>query len=561
MQAARALELGRNQDAFRLLDGPAAAALADPAADSTFAAAVPPSRRTREAKTLSLYAKACLRTMRTARGVRAAARAVALEPRDPDAWIVKAHLDQRRFRNVAAVAAATEAVRLAPEDARVRAALGGFLLGGGMVGTPDFVRAEEELAAARKLDPEDRPAQFLHAKTLVLAGNAAGEAILDSLLAGGAAAPAEAHFLRGLARSRRGDNAGAADDFRRAGALEPWRAGAWFNWAKLLAREGRTADAEEAQRHFLLAQEIEDETRPVEIAFHASEENLAPGMELSGLFLRAGRAREAETILETLTMDHPETPLPAFLYSEAVLATGDAERAAEVATGALAVAPDHPRALVALSNAEARLGRADDALAHARRAVEGAPRMAAAHAALGRRMLEAGDAVGALRELQAARQLAPEDASILGAVGVALTKAEAWEDAEQALGAAITRGEPSAEWFLHRGITRAAMGRPAWAAKDFRYALALDPGESRAAAELARVLREMNRGAEADSAERAFAAISKKSQEAHTLRERWAKDPGNVDRALHLARVLETSGREIEAGRVLSQAFAVESAP
>ncbi len=499
--------------------------------------------------------------MRTARGVKSASRSVALEPNDPQAWIVKGHLDQRRFRNVAAIAAATEAVRLAPKDPAARLALGEFLLGGGMVGSPDFVRAEEELREARRLVPQSRPAQFLLAKTLVLAGNDEGEAMLDSLLTEGPA-PAEARFLRGLSRARHRDLAGADEDFRRAAALEPWRAATWFNWSKLLERLDRKPEADASRQRFEIAQQIEEGTKALEVPFHSSEDNVAPGIQLGDLMLRSGRANEAAVILESLAEDHPELPMPSILHAEALLAVGDVEGAAK-AGGACGRGCAESSA-----GARRRFERGGSPRKYARkrsrtRAVRWRrrrlPRMRMLRS--GRRLLESGDAVAALRELQVARQIASEDVTLLGDIGVALTKAQAWEDAEQALGAALAQGGANPEWLFQRGVARAAMSRHARAVEDFRRVLELKPGDSAAAAELAKALRAVNRGGEADSAEKAIAASAKSEEELRTLRERLAKDPKNVDRAIHLAKSLDEVGRSEEAERMRARAFALEAAP
>ncbi|HET9887786.1 MAG TPA: hypothetical protein VFR10_09745, partial [bacterium] len=114
MQAARALELRRDQEAYQLLAPTILPALADTSA----ARSSPPH----EARGLVIFAHACLRTMRTTKGIQATTRAIALDPKDPEARWVRAYLDQRRFRNVAAIASAKEAVQLAPGEPRYQLA-------------------------------------------------------------------------------------------------------------------------------------------------------------------------------------------------------------------------------------------------------------------------------------------------------------------------------------------------------------------------------------------------------------------------------------------------------
>lgn len=555
MQAARALELGRDQEAFQLLEplvGPSFESAPD---DSAFAATLSPARLPHVAREHVLFARACLRTERTMRGVRSAARAVVLEPRDPEAHLVKALLDQRRYRNVAAVAAAREAARLAPEDARIRLALGELLLGGGMVGTPDFDGAAAELREALRLDPENRRARFVLAKTLIVSGNSEeGDAALDSLLAEGRA-PAEARFLRGLTRLRRRDFAGAIEEFRLAVRLEPTRSASWFNLANALEREGKSAEAVEIRRRFDAALDLENEMRSLEVAFHSSEDNLAPALRLADLLVKCGRADKALGILETVTFDHPDDTEAALLLSEAALREHDSSRAETAARRAVELAPGNADAFVALSNALALNDRSGDALANARNAVDAAPASSAAHATLGRRLLESGDAVAALRELQVARQIDPNDPELLGDIGMALARAEAWEEAEQAFGAAMAALGPRDEWLVERGLVRAAMGRPGWAADDFRLALAANPDEPRAAQELARAYRAMNRESAADSAAGVAESIARRAKATKPIREALRADPRNTERAERLARVLEENGRPDEAALVLARAF------
>jgi tetratricopeptide (TPR) repeat protein len=544
MQAARALELGRDQEAYRLLVEWALPSL--PAGEKNEGA------RAQEGKALTLFARACLRTMRTTKGVEAAARAVELSPQDPEAHLVKALLDQRRFRNVAAVAGAGEAVRMNPKEPRYHLALGELHLGGGMVGTPNFALAEAELRESIRLQPDNPRARLALGKTLVLAGKTdEGEAVLDSLLVKERPS-ADAHLYRGLARKRRRDFAGAAEDFKRATVLDPTNSTAWFNASVVFEREGKADEASAARRKFEEIQAVENAIHQMEVAYHSNSENLDAGLELANLLLRGGRTREGLVLLETLADDHSSDPNPWMLLSEASLAAGFPARAKDSAQHALDQAPEHPRALVALSNAEAALELTDEALAHARRAVEAAPKSAPARIALGNRLLESDDAAGALREFQAVRQLQPENAEILGKIGIALTRAASWQEADRALSAALSR-QSNSSWLVHRGMARAQLGSMAWATDDFRAALDANPGEIRAYEELVRALESMNRKSEADSVARRGREMAKVEGEVGKLRAALAEEPGNEKRARHLAGLLEKSGRPEEAARALAQ--------
>lgn len=542
MQAARALELHRDQEAYQLL----APALLPVLADST---ALHPAQA-HEARACVIFAHSCLRTMRTTKGVQAAGRAIAIDPKDPQARLVRALLDQRRFRNVAAIASAQEAVRLAPREVRYQLALGELSLGGGMVGTPDFAQAENALREALRLQPENRRAHFLLAKTLVLAGkHAEGEALLDSLLAEGESA--EARTLRGLARMRKRDYAGAGEDFHRATILDPSDAMAWFNSSLALDRQGQTEEAAAARAQFERAQQLQEALHQMEVAYHSNSENLDSGLELATLLRRAGKVHTAKTLLETLALDRPDDPRANIFLSELAAETGMLEPARAAARRALEIAPEHPRGLVALSNALASTDP-PQALSLARHAAEVAPRAAPAHVALARRLLDSGDATAALREFQLARQLVPEDESLLGSAGVALVRAQAWEDGEPLLSAALAKEGTHAEWLLHRGLAREGMNNTEKAVEDFRAAIEADPAEPRVYQELARVLRKVKRTAEADSVQREGAKIAKLEEETQKLKASLWEDPYNEKMAGHLAKLLREEGREDEASRVLA---------
>ncbi|HET9886804.1 MAG TPA: tetratricopeptide repeat protein, partial [bacterium] len=227
------------------------------------------------------------------------------------------------------------------------------------------------------------------------------------------------------------------------------------------------------------------------------------------------------------------------------------ETAQKSAQRALEIAPENPRALVALSNA---LASSDEqkAVSLARRAVEVAPRAAPAHVALARRLLDSGDAAGALREFQLARQLVPEDESLLGSAGVAMVHAQAWEDGEPLLSAAIAREGPHSEWLLYRGLAREGMNNTEKAVEDLRSATEMDPAEMRAYEELARILRGLNRNAAADSVQQQGAKIAKIEEEIHKLKQLLWDDPYNDKPAKHLAKLLREEGRPEEAARVLA---------
>jgi tetratricopeptide (TPR) repeat protein len=90
------------------------------------------------------------------------------------------------------------------------------------------------------------------------------------------------------------------------------------------------------------------------------------------------------------------------------------------------------------------------------------------------------------------------------------------------------------------------------AVEDLRSAIEVDPAEMRAYKELERVLRGLNRNAEADSVQRHAAKIAKTEEEIHKLKQLLWDDPYNDKPAHHLAKLLREEGRPDEASRVLA---------
>lgn len=555
MQAGRALELQRNEEAYQLLLPPVKALLDSFPNDSTFAASIAADRRQHVARTHALFAHACLRTQRTPQGVRAASRAVLLGPNDPSAHFVKALLDQRRFRNVAALAAAQEAVRLSPADPRLRLALGELHWGGGMVGIPDYEKSLIEIREALRLDPKNSRIRYSLGKTLVLSGETEeGAAILDSLVTE-QKAPAEARYLLGLARMRSRDFAAAEKEFEAATRLDPMNASAWFNRAKLLDLQGRPEEAAQVRARFDVAEQFAGNSRALEVTFHSNVEGAGAGVEWAALQLQAGRIRPALAVLESYVADYPEDRGAALLHARARLLGGDPARALELATPLLENPATRSGATNVSVDALLALDRNEEALQLARRGLEGGPPNVEAQMRLARALVAAGDAPGALRELQKARQMEPENFQVMGAIGVALARAEAWEEAEQALSAALVRVGLQPEWLRSRGKARAAMGRPGWAAEDFRLALQLDGADVSTYESLEAELRKMQKPGEADSVAEIAGRIRTSQEEIERLRAALQKDPNNVERAEHLARVMIEAGLVHAGEKILAETF------
>jgi tetratricopeptide (TPR) repeat protein len=538
----RALAEGRRQEAFRIASELVQAAEA---------------RGKTDPEPWILLARTALLTRRTSLGVEAAARAVELAPGDARAHHVKAQLDQKRRRNIAAVEAAREATRLDPDEPRYQATLGEFLLGGGMVGTADYAGAEAAFRAALALDPRSARASAGLGKTLVLAGrDEEGAKELERALA---ANPfhGDAVYHRGLARLRQRDFAGAAEDFRRATILPPQPAHAFFNLARALQLTGATAEAEEMRRRYQTLHPLQNDIESLETSFHSHSDNLMVAYELVAALAEARRFDEAKFILESACEDGATLPRPHFALAEVALADGDAARAVAAAERAVERTSGGAAAHRLAAEAYALGGDDEAALRHARAAAAREPANPEVALLLGGLLVRAGSFAEAARILEDVRRAAPQDPRVVAALGRALTGAGRPQDGEALLSAALRARPRNQEWLTARAQARAAMGKNGWAEDDLREAVAVASSAAAPYDALSRLLRESGREDEAAELAKKAGEAERLEREEREARREFHSKPGDAGAAHRFAEVLRRLGRSAEADHVEGRAAAV----
>ncbi len=154
---------------------------------------------------------------------------------------------------------------------------------------------------------------------------------------------------------------------------------------------------------------------------------------------------------------------------------------------------DDPKKLIALDAdleevvALYEAGDLGSALGKARQVVAARPGMALAEQYLGFLLREAGDIEGAVASLTRAVAAGPEDGSVAALLGAYLTEAERPQQAAELLKSYAEQGEPDLEVLMVRGSALAQVGKIPEAVATFEKALALDPTNAQAKANLGTV--------------------------------------------------------------------------
>lgn len=492
-------------------------------------------------------ARVALATLRTNVGVEAIGHALEIEP-TADRYLIRAYLDQARFRNVAAVAAADTARDLAPRNGRAERAAGELRLGGGMVGTADYEGAEAHFRAALQLDPDDVRSRFGLGKTLVLAGrHEEGVEWLDGALE---LRPlwGDAYYLRGVARMRSRDFEGAASDFRCAGELEPDHSAAWFNLGRVLERLGRESEAERARQHASVVRGVFERLRSAAVAWHSSGDP-GSGLSLVARLREAGRWEESWLLARTLTQDHAQVPAVWLERAETALLFPDAAAALAAAERAIERAPGNPRATLALARAAAAAGDPGAALESARAARQISPDDVEPALLLAGLWLDQGNAGEAMTALEAIAPRAARDARLVALRARAVLALGQPAEAEALIGRALA-AQSRAEWLEIRAAARHAGGRSGAARDDLRVALELEPRRVETWAALAEVQEAIGAGKKAQECREEIARIERQDAEIRALRATWRQSPGNVAAAAALADALTATGASMHAAQV-----------
>lgn len=233
----------------------------------------------------------------------------------------------------------------------------------------------------------------------------------------------------------------AIAEWRRAVALRPGFAEAYYNLAGALASEGRLDEAEDAYEAA-----IENKPRYAEAcnnlgvllhsqgrldeaianyrrAIEARPEYAFAEHNLGSALLAMGRVEESIGHLERALALEPDYAQAHYTLASALARTGRLEEEIAHYRAALASRPDYPEALNNLGGVLTETGRAAEALEPLRRAVALRPDYVLAHRNLGRALAEAGALDEAAAEYRTVLSLAPEDAEAHLGLAAALRRA------------------------------------------------------------------------------------------------------------------------------------------
>ena len=530
-EARRALEEGRDRDAWRL---------------ATRAV----ERDTTSAEARLARAWAALRTRRTNAGLEEVARAIDLAPEDARARHVLAMLERMRFHSVAAVAAEEEAIRLAPSEARYRIAHGEYLLGGGVVGTPDHGAAESAFREALSLDPGNLRAANDLGEVLVLDGRQ--DEALEYLERTLEARPncGEALYYRGLSRLRRRDLEGAESDFAQAVRFAPHDPSAHFNYARVLQMRGRAEESEAARKIHEEVRKLHNTLHDLAFAYHSNSSDFGAALRYVRALTDAGRVDEAAIILESAAEDEADVLRVQRELVALAMVWGLPDLAREALGRALSLALPTPPLLMAGVQIETAADRPQAALVHARAAVAlpNSPpecRRALVAALLAtERAEDAAEAERLLRELAAS---SPGDPWVSAHLGEALVRSGQAREAVPVLGRAVRAAPGRADPLHWRGVARKEIGDRSGAETDFRAALRAAPNRAGTALALAELLEASGRPTEAAPLRARHREILENRERVRSLQRRLHDVPGDREAMRELAERLAALGRSAEA--------------
>lgn len=388
-------------------------------------------------------------------------------------------------------------VKLRPDDARNRVAVGQALIARGQV-DPGL----RELRSAAAADQASIDADLELVNTLALR-----ERHDDALKALDALARKRPELavvdqLRGRVLQARGDRAGARRAYEAALARDATMVMAADSLARLDATEGRIGDARKRYESLL-----KRDPRAPAVMLALAELSLREG---------AGYQQAGEWISKAVQAN----PLDVSVWRTAIALhrdTGDQPGALARARAALAAVPDDPTLLAQASSVQLEAGDHQQALATAQRLVQLLPRSVDAAVQLARAHAAAGNASQAQQQVARALEIEPDSASVLrGAIEVAVRIGQ--HDRAVALARQVQQRRPGEAlgWQLE---SEAEASRGQWAA---------------AAVALKQAMAKQPSTAVAIQAHRAFSRAGQRA-EAELLEKRWlAMRPRDQGFRIHL---------------------------
>jgi len=263
--------------------------------------------------------------------------------------------------------------------------------------------------------------------------------------------------------------------------------------------------------------------------------------------LAENRAEEAYALLEAALEKSPDSPAHLVRFAEACERLGRVRRGVRAIERARELGPESARALYVSALLDRDRHRPADALASARRATELAPRDVDACILLGQLELAAGDHGAAVDAFAEAERLAPDDLRAIGGHGQALVLAGRHEEGEPLLDRYLERLPDDGDALYLRGLARFRREELDGAEKDFRRAIAVAPHLPGPYHNLARILQITGRQEEAESMRARHRDVNERDWAIRAAQGKLANDPGDEETARELARLLRQAGRNAEA--------------
>ncbi len=273
-------------------------------------------------------------------------------------------------------------------------------------------------------------------------------------------------------------------------------------------------------------------------------QNVAVGFAAAAEGLRAGRLREAQTILrEILSSDsrHYQSLHYLGLIEHRI---GQNERALDFFRHALAIKPDYAEALTDMGGVLAQLGRDDEAIVACERAIGANPGHAEAYETFGNILLRQGRIAEARTAYVRAVELNPDFAAAYANLADALAAEGRHEEALLACDRALALDPQLAMAHGVRGSILHRRGKFLDAAAEYRRALEIDPKFGMLHARMANALR---------TAGRFDAALSANTRAIEL-------DPARAEGYVDVALTLQALGRHEEARAAYRKAIALKPA-
>ncbi len=266
--------------------------------------------------------------------------------------------------------------------------------------------------------------------------------------------------------------------------------------------------------------------------------------------LEENRAQEAFELLEGALDTHPDSAVHLVAFADACQRLGRLRRGVLAIEKARSLDPESHRALYVSALLDRDRHHPADAIESVTRAVELAPRNVDYRVLLGNLRLAASDYEGAADVFAAAHELAPVDLRVVGGWGRALVLAGRHEKGKPLLEQYLERQPNDGEVVYLRGLARLREEDFEGAEQDFRRAIALAPHLPSPYHNLARVLQVTGREEEAESMREMHQDVNERDWAIRAARRKLASDPKDEETARELARLLRQAGRNAEAAMV-----------